>query len=61
MGAGFIFIFVPLFLYLTPTTLLCVKIADRTSWKMGLVFASGLIFLPAALVTVWVLVETGTW
>jgi len=59
VGAGFLFIFVPLFLYLTPMTLLCVKIADRNSWKMGLVFASGLIFLPAVLVTGWILVGTG--
>lgn len=61
MGAGFIFIFVPLFLYLTPVTLLCVKIADRTSWKMGLVFASGLIFLPAVFVGSWILTESGIW
>lgn len=59
MGAGFLFVFVPLFLYLTPVTFLCVKIADRTSWKMGLLFASVLIFLPAALAAGWILVGTG--
>ncbi|MEV7891691.1 hypothetical protein ACWD3I_38540 [Streptomyces sp. NPDC002817] len=59
MGAGFLFVFVLLFLYLTPMTLLCVKIADRNSWKMGLAFASVLIFLPAALIMGWILEGTG--
>ncbi|AZP19767.1 hypothetical protein ACIGMX_11355 [Streptomyces aquilus] len=59
MGAGFLIVFVLLFLYLTPMTVLCVKIADRNSWKMGLVFASALIFLPAALIAGWILVGTG--
>jgi hypothetical protein len=59
VGSGFLFVFVPLFLYLTPVILLCVKIADRNSWKMGLAFASGLILLPGALVGGWILVGTG--
>ncbi len=61
MGAYFILIFAPLFLYLTPVTLLCVKIADKTSWKMGIVFASALIFLPAMLIASWILTESGVW
>jgi hypothetical protein len=59
MGAGLIL--VPLFFYLTLVVLLCVKVADRTSWKMGWLFAVALIFGPAALLTVGGLYESGVW
>lgn len=59
MGASFAFIFVPLFLYLTPMILLCLRITAKTSWKMGLAFAIGLILLPAGCLAAWILVGTG--
>ncbi|MEV6024146.1 hypothetical protein [Streptomyces sp. NPDC052036] len=59
MGSGFSFIFIPLFLYVTLVVLLCVKIADNTSWKMGLLFATALIFLPAGILTIGGMYEAG--
>jgi hypothetical protein len=61
MGAGLGLVLIPLFFYLTAVVLLCVKVADRTSWKMGWVFAVALIFGPAALLTVGGLYEYGVW
>ncbi|MFF0159945.1 hypothetical protein ACFYRY_20780 [Streptomyces sp. NPDC005263] len=61
MGSGLAFIFIPLFLYVTPVALLCVKVADRTSWKMGWLFATALILAPAALLTVGALYDSGVW
>ncbi|WP_329249275.1 hypothetical protein OG223_17950 [Streptomyces sp. NBC_01478] len=52
MGSGAGFIVVPLFFYVTLCALLCVKIADKNTWKMGLLFATPLIFLPAAFVVI---------
>ncbi|MFJ5267215.1 hypothetical protein [Streptomyces sp. NPDC088358] len=49
---GIEFIFIPLFFYVTLTALLCVKIAEKNSWKMGLLFATVLIFLPAGCLTI---------
>jgi hypothetical protein len=61
MGSGLTFVAIPLFLYLTPVVLLCVKVADKTSWKMGWLIAVGLIFAPAALLTVGALYDSGVW
>lgn len=52
MGSGAGFIVVPLFIYVVLCALLCVKIADKNSWKMGLLFAVPLIFLPAGFLVV---------
>ncbi|MFH8701990.1 hypothetical protein [Streptomyces chartreusis] len=47
MGAGLLFyIGVPLFFYLILVTILCVKIGDKTTWRMGWLMAAGLVFLP---------------
>ncbi|MFE2421204.1 hypothetical protein [Streptomyces hokutonensis] len=51
MGSGITFIFIPLFFYVTLVALLCVKIVEKNSWKMGLLFATVLIFLPAGVLT----------
>jgi hypothetical protein len=51
MGSGITFIFVPLFFYVILALLLCVKIAMKNSWKMGLLFAVPLIFLPVGFFT----------
>ncbi|WP_369392383.1 hypothetical protein AB5J72_35955 [Streptomyces sp. CG1] len=59
MGSGFSFIFIPLFFYVTLAVLLCVKIAEKNSWKMGLVFATALIFLPAGVLTIASMYEAG--
>ena len=48
MGSGAGYIVIPLFFYVTLCALLCVKIADKNSWKTGLLFAVPLIFLPTA-------------
>ncbi|WP_330288844.1 hypothetical protein [Streptomyces sp. NBC_00576] len=61
MGAGLVLIFIPLFFYLTSAVLLCVKVADRTSSKMGWLFSVALIFGPAALLTVGGLYDSGVW
>ncbi|MFY4721042.1 MULTISPECIES: hypothetical protein [Streptomyces] len=59
MGSGFTFIFIPLFFYITLAVLLCVKIANNNSWKMGLLFATCLIFLPAGVLTLAGMYEAG--
>lgn len=59
MGSGLILIL--LFFCVTPTLLLCAKIADKTSWKVGSLFAFGLIVLPAALFAVGALYDSGIW
>ncbi|MFI6464469.1 hypothetical protein [Streptomyces sp. NPDC050528] len=51
MGSGITFIFVPLFFYVPLAVLLCVKIAMKNSWKMGLLFAVALVFLPVGFFT----------
>ncbi|WP_330338041.1 hypothetical protein [Streptomyces sp. NBC_00557] len=61
MGSGLSFIFIPLFLYVSLVVILCVKIADNTSWKMGWLFAAALIFFPAGLLTVVGMYESGAW
>ncbi|MFC4503628.1 MULTISPECIES: hypothetical protein [Streptomyces] len=61
MGSGLTLILIPLFLYVTPVVLLCVKIADRTSWKIGWLFAAALILAPAALLTIGGLYDSGVW
>ncbi|MER6067095.1 hypothetical protein ABT167_39455 [Streptomyces sp. NPDC001792] len=49
MGTGTITVIFFLFLlYVTLVTLLCVKAAENTSWKMATLIASGGIFLPFA-------------
>lgn len=55
MGSSLTLIVIPLFLYLAPVVLLCVKIADRTSWKVGWLFA------PASLLTIGALYDSGVW
>ncbi|WP_393083881.1 hypothetical protein [Streptomyces sp. LN704] len=61
MGSGLGFIFIPLFFYVTLAALLCVKIAEKNSWKMGLLFAAVLIFLPAGSLTLIGMHEAGAW
>ncbi|MEV6052336.1 hypothetical protein [Streptomyces sp. NPDC052107] len=61
MGSGLSFIFIPLFLYVTLVVILCVKVADKTSWKMGWLFATALIFFPAGVLTIAGMYESGTW
>ncbi|MFF2994669.1 hypothetical protein ACFVTC_08820 [Streptomyces sp. NPDC057950] len=46
---------------MTLTALLCVKIAEKNSWKMGLLFATVLIFLPAGSLTLVGMHEAGAW
>lgn len=48
MGAGILI--VPLTVYLLPMTLLCVKVGDRTSWKVGRLMAAVGVFLPLGVV-----------
>ncbi|WP_405820390.1 hypothetical protein OG241_32630 [Streptomyces sp. NBC_01390] len=61
MGAGLVVLVIPLFLYLMLVTLLCVKVGNRTSRKMGWLFSVALIFGPAALLTVGGLIDSGVW
>ncbi|WP_158812214.1 hypothetical protein [Streptomyces fulvoviolaceus] len=44
MGAGILI--VPLTVYLVLMALLCVKVGDRTSWKVGWLMAAAGVFLP---------------
>lgn len=59
MGSGAGFIVIPLFFYVTLCALLCVKIADTNSWKVALLFAVPLIFLPTAFFVVVGMHELG--
>lgn len=54
MGSGAnIIIGVPLIFYLALMTLLCVKVGQKTSWKVGWLMAAGGIFLPLAMFIVF--------
>lgn len=46
MGAGILI--VPLTFYLVLMTVLCVKVGDKTSWKVGWLMAAAGVFLPIA-------------
>ncbi|GAA3855513.1 hypothetical protein GCM10023084_06880 [Streptomyces lacrimifluminis] len=48
MGAGILI--VPLAVYVALVTVLCVKVGDRTSWKMGRLMAAAVVFLPIGVV-----------
>lgn len=48
VGAGILI--VPLTVYLALLTALCVKVGDKTSWKVGRLMAAAVVFLPIALV-----------
>ncbi|MFF7452581.1 MULTISPECIES: hypothetical protein [unclassified Streptomyces] len=48
MGAGILL--VPLAVYVPLMALFCVKVGDKTSWKVGWAMAAACIFLPLALV-----------
>ena len=53
MGTGAIAVVFFLFLlYLVLATFLCVKVAENTTWKMAVLIASGVIFLPFAVISV---------
>jgi hypothetical protein len=50
MGSGAnVIIAVPLFFYLALMTLFCVKVGDKTSWKVGWLMAGATVFMPLAL------------
>lgn len=48
MGAGILI--VPLAVYLFFMTVLCVKVGDKTSWKVGWLLAAAGVFLPLGVV-----------
>ena len=48
MGAGILI--VPLTVYLVLVTVLCVKVGDKSSWKVGWLMAAAVVFLPIAVV-----------
>ncbi|WP_162931276.1 hypothetical protein [Streptomyces sporangiiformans] len=55
MGSGAtVIVGLPLFLYLGLVTLLCVKVGDKTSWKVGWLMAAGTVLLPLALFVAFV-------
>ncbi len=50
MGSGVVVIVaVPLLFFLALMTLLCVKVGNKTSWKVGWLMAAGGAFFPLAL------------
>ncbi|MEU0398314.1 hypothetical protein ABZ208_37345 [Streptomyces sp. NPDC006208] len=58
MGLGIII--VPLFLYLALMTLLCVKVGDKTSWKVGWLMAAGGVLLPLAMFVAFIISSSST-
>ncbi|MEV7891333.1 hypothetical protein ACWD3I_34605 [Streptomyces sp. NPDC002817] len=48
MGAGILL--VPMTVYVVLMALFCVKVGDKTSWKVGWAMAAACVFLPLALV-----------
>jgi uncharacterized membrane protein YgaE (UPF0421/DUF939 family) len=47
VGAGILI--VPLAVYAVLVTVLCVKVGDKTSWKVGWLMAAAVVFLPVGL------------
>ncbi|MEV0635250.1 hypothetical protein AB0I77_09850 [Streptomyces sp. NPDC050619] len=48
MGAGILIL--PLTVYVVLVTILCVKVGDKTSWKVGWLMAAAVVFLPVGVV-----------